>query len=57
MQVPRGNEDCIQQLVDLQLSIFGLVLDLVDVVHQTMDGPDPPGGGGGPVHLFPLEQA
>jgi hypothetical protein len=56
-QLPRGNEDCIQQLVDLQVPSFGLVEDLTNVVHWTLDGSDSPGGGGGPVHLFPFERA
>jgi hypothetical protein len=44
-QLPGGDEDCIQQLVDLQVPSLGLVQDLTDVVHRTLDGPDPPGGG------------
>jgi hypothetical protein len=45
MQLPRGDEDCIKQLVDLQVPSLGLVEDLADVVHWTLDGSDPPGGG------------
>jgi hypothetical protein len=50
-----GDEDCIQQLVDLQVPGLGLVEDLTDVVHRTLDGPNPPGGG--LTRLFPLERA
>jgi hypothetical protein len=53
-QLPGGDEDCIKQLVDLQVPGLGLVEDLIDVVHWTLYGPDPPGGG--PVRLFPLER-
>jgi hypothetical protein len=31
--------------VDLQIPHLGLVDDLADVVHQSLDGPDPPRGG------------
>jgi hypothetical protein len=43
-QLPGGDEDCIQQLVDLQVHGPRLVEDLADVVHRTLDGPDPPKG-------------
>jgi hypothetical protein len=39
-----GDEDCIQQLVDLQVPGLGLVEDLTDVVLRTLDGPNPMGG-------------
>jgi hypothetical protein len=44
MQLPGGDEDCIKQLVDIQEPGLGLVGDLTAVVHQTLDGPDPPEG-------------
>jgi hypothetical protein len=43
VQHPRGDEDCIKQLVDLQVSGLGLMKDLADVVHQSLDDSDPPG--------------
>jgi hypothetical protein len=43
------------EVVNLQVPDLGLVEDLADVVHQTLDGPDPPGGG--LECLFPLERA
>jgi hypothetical protein len=52
-QLPRGNEDNIKQLVDLQVPCLGLVVDLANVVHRPLDSPDPPGARVGPVHLFP----
>jgi hypothetical protein len=45
-QLPRSDEDCIKQLMDLQVPCLGLVEDFADVVHQSLDGPDPPEGGG-----------
>jgi hypothetical protein len=41
-QLPEGDEDCIKQLVDLQVPDLGLVEDLADLVHRTLDSPDPP---------------
>jgi hypothetical protein len=32
-QLPGGDEDCIKQLVDLQVPCLGLVEDFADVVH------------------------
>jgi hypothetical protein len=43
-QLHGGDEDCIQQLVDLQVHGPHLVEDLADVVHQTLDDPDHPKG-------------
>jgi hypothetical protein len=45
-QLPGGDEDCIKQLVDLQVSCLGLVEDLTDVVHRILNNPDPVGGSG-----------
>jgi hypothetical protein len=51
MHFPGGNEDCIQHLMDLQVPGFGLMEDFADVVHQTLDGPHPPGGSGASVSI------
>jgi hypothetical protein len=45
-QLPRGDEDYIKQLMDLQVPCLGLV-DFADAVHQSLDGSDPPRGGSG----------
>jgi hypothetical protein len=45
-QLLRGDEDGIKQLVDLQVPCLGLIEDLADVVHRSLDGPDPPRGSG-----------
>jgi hypothetical protein len=53
VQLPGGNEDSKKQLMVLQVPCHGLVEDFADVVHRSLDGPDPPRG----VHLFPLVRA
>jgi hypothetical protein len=50
-QLPGGDEDCIKQLVDLQVPGLGLVEDLADIVHRTLDGPDPPRGSGASISI------
>jgi hypothetical protein len=42
-QLSGSDEYCIKQLMDLQVPRLGHVEDLADVVHRSLDGPDPPG--------------
>jgi hypothetical protein len=52
-QLSRGDEYFIKQLVDLQVPCLGLMEDVADVVHQSLDGPNPPEGGRGRVrHVY-----
>jgi hypothetical protein len=44
-QLLGGDEDCIKQLMDLQVPHLGFVEDFVDIVHRSLDNSDPPGGG------------
>jgi hypothetical protein len=46
-RLPGGDEDCIKQLMDLHVPRLGLMEDIVDIVHRSLEGLDPLGGGGG----------
>jgi hypothetical protein len=56
-RLPGGDEDCIKQLMDLHVPRLGLMEDIVDIVHRSLEGLDPLGGGGDPVRPFPLVRA
>jgi hypothetical protein len=43
-QLPEGDKYCIKQLVDLQVPCLGIVEDLIDVVHWSLDRPNSPRG-------------
>jgi hypothetical protein len=45
-QLPGCNEDCIKQLIHFQVPCLDVMEDLTDVVHQALDGTDPPWGFG-----------
>jgi hypothetical protein len=37
-----SNENCIKQLMHLQVSHLGIIEDFPDVVYRALDGADPP---------------
>jgi hypothetical protein len=52
-QLTGCNENCIKQLMHLQVPCLGVIEDLANVVDRALDGPDPLGGGGALEHLPP----
>jgi hypothetical protein len=53
--IPGSNENCIKQFMHFHVPCLGVIEDLTDVVHQTMDNTDHPWGG--LVHLPSWAQA
>jgi hypothetical protein len=39
-----SNENCIKQLMYFQVSCLGIMEDFTDLVHRTLNDPDPPWG-------------
>jgi hypothetical protein len=50
-ELPGGDDDCIKQLMDLQVPYLGLVEDFADVVHRSLDGLDLPEGSGASISI------